>query len=225
MKILAPAGATAVSGMITLSGTASDNQSVQTVLYAVDSGPFRAATGKDDWSVTIDTTAYPTGSPTITVRAVDAAQNQKDVSIPLSVVNGLAPVTVPGTVWGIFSSERASTPPGRLISYLELVMGRKFTGRRIYGNMMEVGIPGDTDVSTAAAGGITYHSINSFHYVYGQKVCYPWSDVAAGVYDAWWTAQADAIKAWGKPILLTFTHEPEVNNPAFAAAAKDPSFV
>jgi hypothetical protein len=62
---------------------------------------------------------------------------------------------------------------------------------------------------------VIYHNINSFYVnASGTKVCRPWRDVAAGMYDDWWTRQAQSIKAFGYPLLPSFNHEPTSDAPS-----------
>ena len=57
-----------------------------------------------------------------------------------------------------------------------------------------------------------YHNINSFHPGAGKKACYPWSDIAAGRWDAMLAQRADESRQWGYPVIMSFTHEPTVDS-------------
>ena len=100
--------------------------------------------------------------------------------------------------------------PGRTVESLQTLIGRQFSGERIYTNMA-VDLPASRDRSVQSAGWLDYHDVNSWHLVGGAKICYAWGDIAAGRYDAWWFTQAQSIKAWGYPMYLSFMHEPSVN--------------
>ena len=99
----------------------------------------------------------------------------------------------------------------QVIDYLETMIGRQFSGQRIYSNMDDT-FPSSVDSLMASQGGLLYHNINSFYGSGSSKVCRSWADVAAGAFDSWWISQAQKIKAFGYPILLSFNHEPTVDN-------------
>jgi RTX calcium-binding nonapeptide repeat (4 copies)/Glycosyl hydrolase family 26 len=48
-------------------------------------------------------------------------------------------------------------------------------------------------------------------------VAIPWATIASGAVDPAIAARADAIKAWGKPVYLTFHHEPENDTTVFGS--------
>ncbi len=99
-----------------------------------------------------------------------------------------------------------------MIAWLESQIGRTFSGQRVYSAMDDT-LPMSIDKAVASEGRLDYHNINSWYVnASGNKICNPWSGVAAGNYDSWFIAQAQSIKAWGYPVLLSFTHEPSVNS-------------
>ncbi|HEU0192660.1 MAG TPA: alkaline phosphatase family protein, partial [Gaiellales bacterium] len=64
-----PADGSAVSGQVTVSGTASDDSGIAQVTVSVDGGTPHVATGTGDWSTGIDTTSLANGQHTITAQA------------------------------------------------------------------------------------------------------------------------------------------------------------
>jgi Big-like domain-containing protein len=116
------------------------------------------------------------------------------------------------TVWGIYTDTRDGLDRQQMISYLEGLIGRDFAGERIYTNMT-LDLPMTTDDQVQSQQMLDYHNVNSWWVDgAGNKICYPWSDIAAGAYDGWWITQALSLKAWGYPVYLSFTHEPSVNS-------------
>jgi len=110
-----------------------------------------------------------------------------------------------------------------MVEYLEGLVGRDFSGERIYTNMT-ISVPGNTDRLVQSEGWMDYHNINSWYLNGSTKVCYSWSDIAAGKYDAWWTAQAQSIEAWGYPVYLSFTHEPTVDSSSHPQCGTAPEY-
>lgn len=96
------------------------------------------------------------------------------------------------------------------IPALEAKIGRHFSADRIYTAMTNE-LPTNLDRAVQAAGWLDYHNVNGWRLTGATKTCYAWADIASGTYDAWWTRQAQSIKAWGYPIYLGFTHEPTVD--------------
>ncbi len=66
-----------------------------------------------------------------------------------------------------------------------------------------------------AAGRIPYIAWNAKR---NNGTAVSWSQIASGAEDAWITTRADALKAFGSPIYLTFHHEPEDDVPALGTA-------
>jgi hypothetical protein len=110
-----------------------------------------------------------------------------------------------------------------MVSWLQDQIGRSFEGQRLYTNM-DLQLPMSVDKSMEQQGKVDYHNVNSWSVDgAGNKICYAWSDIAAGKYDAWWDQQASSLKAWGYPVLFSFTHEPTVdsaNHPQCGTAAE-----
>ena len=120
------------------------------------------------------------------------------------------PASPTASRWGIFAFPRDGLTAQEQIQKLESEIGRQFGAQRVYSNMNR-GLPTPTDVLVRNEGRILYHNINSFHPVGGRKLCYRWSDIAAGRWDAMLVERANEIRDWGYPIIMSFTHEPNVN--------------
>ncbi|MFL5799744.1 MAG: Ig-like domain-containing protein [Actinomycetota bacterium] len=98
VTITQPQGGAAVSGIIEVSGTASDDNGVAKVEVSMDGGTLKTASGTTSWSTSIDTSAYVDANHTITARAVDLAGNASTTSRVVTVANGPPPDTTPPTV-------------------------------------------------------------------------------------------------------------------------------
>jgi len=92
VTVLSPAGNVQVTnGLITVSGTASDNVGVSRVLYRVGNNAFQPATGATSWSFTTSLTA---GLNVIQVKSVDASGNESSVASRNVTSVVTAPLTV-----------------------------------------------------------------------------------------------------------------------------------
>jgi hypothetical protein len=99
-----------------------------------------------------------------------------------------------------------------MVASLQEQIGRTFGGQRLYTNM-DLTLPMSVDRSMEQQGKVDYHNVNSWTLDgAGNKVCNSWADIAAGKDDAWWAQQASNLKAWGYPVLFSFTHEPTVDS-------------
>jgi hypothetical protein len=93
LKVLAPSPAvgitsptrgSTVSSSIVVSGTASDSVSISSVEVSVDSGSFAYASGTNNWSFSLNTTALSNGPHTLTAKVIDAAGSSASSS-PVSI--------------------------------------------------------------------------------------------------------------------------------------------
>ena len=84
LVIISPANGATISGLITVSGTASDTVSISSVAVSVDGGAYALATGTSNWTFILDTTSLPNGSHTITAKAWDVSGNTALVSITVA---------------------------------------------------------------------------------------------------------------------------------------------
>ncbi len=98
VAILSPADGAQVSGTVTISGTAQDNDALTKVSIKIDTGNFILLSGLTDWSFDLDTLALSNGLHSVTVRAEDANFNTADASLSLNVQNAPPPDTIPPTV-------------------------------------------------------------------------------------------------------------------------------
>jgi hypothetical protein len=125
----------------------------------------------------------------------------------------------PGILWGVFAGP--SGPDS--LTTLQSKIGRAFAAQRNYTGM-DVTLPTKQDVAAWNAGRLPYHGVTTtFLDSGGRKVCISWASIAAGTHDAWFTNQAESLKAWGHPYVLTLHHEPTVNKanePACGTAAE-----
>lgn len=70
-----PAPATRVSGILAVSGTASDNVSVARTEFRLDESEWVAATGTTNWSYAVDSTRFLNGTHQLDARSIDPAGN------------------------------------------------------------------------------------------------------------------------------------------------------
>jgi beta-mannanase len=84
-----PAYGSTVSGTITVTGTASDDVGVARVEVRVDGGAYRLAGGTTNWSVAIDTTAYPPGTHNLKARVTDTSGKQAWTDDQIVIASGV----------------------------------------------------------------------------------------------------------------------------------------
>jgi hypothetical protein len=91
VAITDPVDGDTVSGDLILRGTAADPQGVTAVQVQIDAGPRLAASGTDDWQLTIDTAALTAGTHVISARATDVYGNSTTTDVTVTVVAAAAP--------------------------------------------------------------------------------------------------------------------------------------
>src|SRR5215472_6372161 len=95
VSITAPANGSAVSGVISVSGTASSSLSVSLVQVAVDGGGFSNALGTTNWSFNLDTASLSSNaSHSLIAKATDSAGNSTLSNSVTITVNNPAGSTV-----------------------------------------------------------------------------------------------------------------------------------
>jgi hypothetical protein len=73
VSISSPANGATVSGVVNVSGSASDTVSIQSVQLSVDNGAYSNASGTTSWSYSLNTASLSNGSHTLTAKATDSA--------------------------------------------------------------------------------------------------------------------------------------------------------
>jgi hypothetical protein len=96
--IVDPGDAATVAGVITVTGTATDDTTVASVEIAIDGGAFSPVSGTGAWSTSLDTATLADGGHTITARAKDAAGNVGTDAVAITVSNAPPPDTTAPTV-------------------------------------------------------------------------------------------------------------------------------
>lgn len=143
------------------------------------------------------------------------------LATPSPRVSGGASVAVPalGAYFGAY------TAPGvdrrMAITELERLIGRRFAIDHVYYRWNEP-FPTADDVWTAQQGRIPFLAWSSRFGRTGPSV--RWADIAAGKYDGTIDERADALRRFGRPLFLTFQHEPGSllgNGPNKAGTAVD----
>ncbi|HUJ11340.1 MAG TPA: TIM-barrel domain-containing protein [Verrucomicrobiae bacterium] len=83
-----PADGSTVTGIVSVSGTASDNVAVAKVEVSVDGGAWSLASGTTNWTFALDTQGLLNGRHTIAARATDGSSNVSSIpSVFVRVIN------------------------------------------------------------------------------------------------------------------------------------------
>jgi hypothetical protein len=98
VAFVSPSQTAALSGRVTVSGTASDNVQLARIDVSVDGGAFQQASGTSAWTLALDTTAYADGGHTLRARATDAATNTSFATLSVTVQNSVTTDTTPPAV-------------------------------------------------------------------------------------------------------------------------------
>jgi hypothetical protein len=122
VSISAPADSSTVSGIVSVTGSSSDNVGVSTVQVSVDGGGYQTAQGTTNWSDSVDTTTLTNGPHTFTARATDTSGNVSTTSETVTVQNSVAPP--PGV------TDQLVTPEGVTIQIYSGVTG--WTAQQVY---------------------------------------------------------------------------------------------
>ncbi|MFN2470721.1 MAG: Ig-like domain-containing protein [Gaiellaceae bacterium] len=110
-----------------------------------------------------------------------------------------------GALFGIYGGPRAGRDPSQEMMYLEKLVGRRFDIDRQF-HRWDKPFPTLHEATAIKRGSIPALSWAPVTQA-GTRV--RWSDIAKGTQDAWIGARADAVKVFGKKILLAFHAEPE----------------
>jgi hypothetical protein len=119
-----------------------------------------------------------------------------------------------GAYFGTFVKPRSGETPQQAIARVESAISRRFAIDHRYYHW-NTDFPTAYDVWTASHGRIPYINWEAERDT-GSLVT--WSSIASGARDALIIKRAKAIKAFGKPMYLTFHHEPE-NDPALGSSS------
>jgi hypothetical protein len=84
VEITSPSKGATISGTITITGTATDVVSLTAIQVSTDNGSYSNASGTNNWSFNLDTTALPNGFHTILAGATDIA-GVTSTSSPITV--------------------------------------------------------------------------------------------------------------------------------------------
>ena len=95
VTIASPSGGSTVGGVLTMTGTSSDNVSVAKVEVSVDGGTYQLASGTSSWSAGINTGSYADGTHTLAARATDKSGNASVKTITVTVSNAPAATPTP----------------------------------------------------------------------------------------------------------------------------------
>ena len=128
VSLTSPASGATVSGIVTVSATASDNVAVSVVRFSAD-GVTLADDGTAPYSAAWDSTATSDGVHTLTATAFDAAGNSASSSVTVNVANATAPPSgstpftgTPVSLPGAFEAENFDEG-GQSVAYYDTTSG------------------------------------------------------------------------------------------------------
>jgi hypothetical protein len=87
VAITSPASGSSVSGILSVSGTASDSVSITSVQVAVDGGSYSSASGTNNWSFSLNTDSFSNGAHSLSAKTTDAAGISATSSVVALTVN------------------------------------------------------------------------------------------------------------------------------------------
>ena len=85
VSVSSPTSGAVVAGTFPVTGTAADAAGVARVDLQVDSGAFQQATGTTSWTISVNASAWSSGSHVVTARATDTSGNTATKSVSVSV--------------------------------------------------------------------------------------------------------------------------------------------
>ncbi len=98
VAITSPANNATVSGIVTVSGTASDNVAVAATAVSIDGGPLVATAGTTSWTFSTNSLSLANGAHTIAGVATDTSGNRATNTISVTVNNDTTPPSVPASL-------------------------------------------------------------------------------------------------------------------------------
>ena len=145
VTLTAPVAGATVGGIVNVSATATDDQGVTQVAFAVDGTSIGVDTnGTNGWSVTWDTTTHPGGPATVSATATDTANNTASDQVAVTVDNAS-----PGTVLMVVADPNA------------LIAGETAVRNRLTNAGYTVTVVDDGAVTAAQANGTAFVFISS----------------------------------------------------------------
>jgi hypothetical protein len=164
------------------------------------------ATGGDPTPTPTPTSGTPTGSPTPT-------PTQSIPAPPVTPSSGCtrSALLVPscGVLWGAYAPLASGQTWAQDTTSLESTVGRPFDITYRYHDFSTAGpgaFPDSSEQALAASGHVLLDDWAARVFSTGVRV--QWADIAAGKYDASVVdPEAQRIKAFGKPVMLSFDHE------------------
>ncbi len=124
VALTAPAGAATLTGTVTFSANASDNQSVTAVQFLLDGKPFGAPDGTYPFSISVNTATVANGTHVISAIASDAAGNVSTAAVGRTVTTANT-VTDPAIIgqwsgvvtWPMVAIHQALLPNGKIFMW------------------------------------------------------------------------------------------------------------
>ncbi|MFI5360989.1 MAG: beta strand repeat-containing protein [Elusimicrobiota bacterium] len=119
LAIKSPAAGAAVSGTITISGTAADSVALSSVAVSIDGGAYVLAKGLTAWTFSLNTAVLSNSDHSVTAKAWDSSRNSASVASWVAVSNAAAaaPAVAAPSAPVITSALTASGTAGAAFSY------------------------------------------------------------------------------------------------------------
>ncbi len=134
-----------------------------------------------------------------------SAPSQTSPVVPPPTTGRVSAVPAKGFLFGAAAGARRGVSRAQVLEGLEQKVGRKFELHRTY-QLWDDPPVSDATSFDVATGRVPAISIKP-KLRHGGAI--PWTEIASGAQDATIKAQATALKALGKPVILSFHHEPE----------------
>lgn len=103
LQLQTPGNGATVAGLLSVTGTATDNVAVQKVEVRLDDGPWLTATGTSSWNVSLNSSNFLNGVHSLTARATDTGNNGTSTNLTVRFFN------IPGAYLQRVSAGNASS--------------------------------------------------------------------------------------------------------------------
>ena len=136
---------------------------------------------------------------------------------------GPVPLPSTGALWGAYLSldDHNGLDHNTAWTNFEAMVGRSMDVERVYYNWNDLW-PTAEDAWSRDHGHTLYISWNAAD---DDGICTPFADIAAGLYDADIDVRAEALIAFGAPVIFTFNHEPMNPPPGGTLCGTSPEYV
>jgi hypothetical protein len=196
-------GLVAAGGVVSLAVTATDRLRVASRESGAFAPQLIVEVTSTSSSTSTSTSTSTTTSTTTTTTLVQTTTTTTTTTLPPQPAVSAKLVPREGAWWGEYHTWDAALYTSR-----ETLVGRKFDIAKFYVDWDAV-FPGSEGAGLRDSGHILFYGWETQIFNTGTRTC--WSDIAAGVHDAYIDARIADIKAFGKPLFMSFETEPEAN--------------